>query len=66
MRHEINSAPDFERAQYLKIFMFDPDLVLQERLSAAAGIALVITLAIAAAALGYWISGKPKASPALG
>lgn len=41
-------------------------LVLQERLSAAAGVALVITLAIAAAALGYWISGKPKASPALG
>ena len=41
-------------------------LVLQERLSAAAGAALVITLATAAAALVSWLSSRPKAPTAVG
>ena len=41
-------------------------LVLQERLSASAGAALVITLATAAAALVYWRSSRPKAPTAVG
>jgi hypothetical protein len=36
-------------------------LVLQERLSATTGAALVFTLATAAAALGSWLSSRPKA-----
>jgi len=35
-------------------------LILQERLSAPAGVALLITLATAAAALVYWISSAPQ------